>query len=341
VKPKRQVARAVVVEKDGSVLVLNEVEEDFADVKAEHPEGTMDTLPGGGLEKGESFEEAAVRECLEETGVKIKVKRWLMSAEDQYVERRYFLAERIGKRPAAVAVDHDGHKPVRVRCVAAKGLRLSSLFDRAAVRCALGRKYREGFDPTKRLGLATEGRVREAERRKKKRPESPSVLVMGPFDRIWQGTTVDDRVTHTTTIAGRDLLTSIERSLVQQESYEEFERRLFTELGIADPGVPRGMLSDFDTQLKNEAKLAWNEGMVVAHSEDTSGDVVLVWKAEIDGATTPGCRRNHGKTIDEIDDPQMPRHWNCRCEWLTLENPDNNDESAAMIEEMRAESKGG
>ncbi|MBW3568592.1 NUDIX domain-containing protein [Candidatus Parcubacteria bacterium] len=63
-KPKRPfVGIGVLVQKDGKYLLGKRV--------GEHGRNTW-SVPGGHLEFGETFEDCAVREVLEETGVKIK-----------------------------------------------------------------------------------------------------------------------------------------------------------------------------------------------------------------------------------------------------------------------------
>lgn len=55
---------ATIVLKEGKVLL----------VKSKYQDEEFYLFPGGGLEFGETIEEAAVRETFEETGVKVKIK---------------------------------------------------------------------------------------------------------------------------------------------------------------------------------------------------------------------------------------------------------------------------
>jgi ADP-ribose pyrophosphatase YjhB (NUDIX family) len=63
-----KVAAAVLIEKDGRVLLVRRVNEPFR--------GQW-TLPAGFINGGEDPAEAAVRECLEETGLNVRVTRVL------------------------------------------------------------------------------------------------------------------------------------------------------------------------------------------------------------------------------------------------------------------------
>jgi ADP-ribose pyrophosphatase YjhB (NUDIX family) len=66
VDPK--VAAAVLIEQDGHVLLVRRVNEPFRG---------MWTLPAGFINGGEDPSEAAERECLEETGLRVRVNRVL------------------------------------------------------------------------------------------------------------------------------------------------------------------------------------------------------------------------------------------------------------------------
>ena len=83
--------RVVIPDEEGKILM----------VKQRHEGKDIWMVPGGGIEEGENAAEAAVREVLEETGLKIRVSRLLWHVEEVSEKRgqrfvNFFLGERIG-----------------------------------------------------------------------------------------------------------------------------------------------------------------------------------------------------------------------------------------------------
>ncbi len=98
----KQHARAAILEEDTILMVR-------------HRLGGRDywTLPGGGVEPGETFEQAAVREVEEEVNLTVRVTRflWERSGDDPKggFHTKCFLADRIG--PRAPVLGHDPELP--------------------------------------------------------------------------------------------------------------------------------------------------------------------------------------------------------------------------------------
>lgn len=154
---------------------------------------------------------------------------------------------------------------------------------------------------------------------------------------IWRGSTTQDRINHAALTFNRDLLASVENSLLAQERYEDFEQRLFRELGI-EGDEPAGALKDFASTINAETKLAWNTAMVAANQGE---DSISVWRSALMPTTTPACAARHGRPIDEIGETP-PLHIACVCDVFTVPNPDSADpdvasEGQSMLDEMEAE----
>ena len=63
------------------------------------------TLPGGGVNEGESLEQAVVREVLEETSLDIKVVKFLFEEQYEYGISYCFLASAISEAEAKLGSD--------------------------------------------------------------------------------------------------------------------------------------------------------------------------------------------------------------------------------------------
>ncbi len=60
-----------------------------------HPIGNYYTIPGGGLEEGETVEEGTIREIKEEFGIDVKVIKQLYYIEKEEMDEYFFLCEYI------------------------------------------------------------------------------------------------------------------------------------------------------------------------------------------------------------------------------------------------------
>ncbi len=81
----------VMILKDGRVLLGKRNDDPKKADSQLHGEGTW-TMPGGKMHFGESFEDAAIREVLEETGIKVKKEDLkLISITNDMVEDAHFI----------------------------------------------------------------------------------------------------------------------------------------------------------------------------------------------------------------------------------------------------------
>ena len=92
----RDIARGIVLDEQGRVAI-HVVERDDMFCNQRYYE-----TPGGGVDEGESFEQALVRECKEELGYEVEILAYLGEVDDFYNligrenHNRYFLAKRKG-----------------------------------------------------------------------------------------------------------------------------------------------------------------------------------------------------------------------------------------------------
>jgi 8-oxo-dGTP pyrophosphatase MutT (NUDIX family) len=68
-------------------------------------------LPGGSVEPGETFEDAAVRELWEESTLRARVGRLLLVGEHNGREARYFLMTDVQGSPSLSGPELEDHRP--------------------------------------------------------------------------------------------------------------------------------------------------------------------------------------------------------------------------------------
>ncbi len=88
--PERLIARTIVFHDDSLLLI-----------RRHNSQGKYYTLPGGGIEPGETETQAAVRETLEETSIQVTIDRKVyQDASPKFGNTVYYAATYIGGEPA-------------------------------------------------------------------------------------------------------------------------------------------------------------------------------------------------------------------------------------------------
>jgi 8-oxo-dGTP diphosphatase len=70
-----------------------------------YPDDSFWTLPGGGLEAGETFEDAVIREVKEEVNLDVEVVDYLFTGQYSHGEERCFLVRPINDKEASLGYD--------------------------------------------------------------------------------------------------------------------------------------------------------------------------------------------------------------------------------------------
>lgn len=167
--------------------------------------------------------------------------------------------------------------------------------------------------------------------------DAPLALAVdvGLRDRVWNGARFEDRIGQFKNSVLRTTLDQMEKSIMAQETYDDFEARMLKQLGLdkADEGPVGSVQRDLETRVEAEGRLGWNEAILRQHSGDP--ETIIVWSSRLltpgpDGkGTTPGCAWRHGRTAEEMPSSELPRHWKCKCTWLVIPSPYSADPDIA------------
>lgn len=145
---------------------------------------------------------------------------------------------------------------------------------------------------------------------------------------IWSGTSFEDRTSHLTGRFATDLIGEIERGLLAQEDYGEFETRLFGALGIDQAVVNKGVLGELARQMEFEARLAWNSALLSVNGASGSG-TDLEWTLGQALNHTAECLANNGHTLAQLGPgATIPAHWGCVCRWKVVRAETSDGETS-------------
>jgi len=165
--------------------------------------------------------------------------------------------------------------------------------------------------------------------------------------RVWAGTRTEDRALHLERAVALELMQQIERSLMAQDSFDDFTARLDRQFGIGPQELRAGStpLRRLEQAVEHEARLAWNRGTLAATAAEPEHATVPLWASALLPTTTPGCWASHGRRIDtELEGVTPQRHQGCKCYVLSVPDPDALDAEwaaqGAVILAAMAEERG-
>jgi 8-oxo-dGTP pyrophosphatase MutT (NUDIX family) len=97
--------------------------------------------------------------------------------------------------------------------------------------------------------------------------------------------------------------------------FGDMRAKLLKDFGVDKLAEPKGPAYSSVKIYKNEARRQWN---LLQRELGRRSGASLMWFAELDERSSPGCVARHGMLADELDD-YPPRHFNCRCQLLPIE----------------------
>jgi len=118
-------------------------------IDCKYEDGEYFLFPGGGLEAGETMEEAAIREMFEETGLIVKIKK-MIYVNDWIKDRKtntrvlniFFLVEKLGGQ--IIPGEKDGGKIKEIKWIDLKDISKIDLRPKYLAK-RLFRDYKKGF----------------------------------------------------------------------------------------------------------------------------------------------------------------------------------------------------
>lgn len=130
------------------------------------------------------------------------------------------------------------------------------------------------------------------------------------------GGTFFDHMSHITDGLKSKITSDVRLSLLNGDTFDDVRDKLMKTFGVDKLAEPKGSAYGSVKVYKNEARRQWNL-LMRQQARQAGGDEI--WYATIDEASTPGCVARHGRKLSELDGDAPPRHINCRCEIMVIE----------------------